>query len=118
MGNDRWNRIEALLDAALDLPPGERRAFLERECPGDPAIRSEVLKIREAGEEPAPLLDRPAVRVAEITGEIPVAMPERVGPYRIEQIIGQGGMGTVFLAHRDDGEFDQRVALKLVRWGA
>jgi Tol biopolymer transport system component/tRNA A-37 threonylcarbamoyl transferase component Bud32 len=121
MRRDRWERIETLLDAALDLPQGERAAFLERECPDDPALRSEVLKILEAGEEPATLLDRPAARVAavvsEITGEMPVAIPERVGPYRIEQVIGQGGMGTVFLAHRDDGEFDQRVALKLVRRG-
>jgi serine/threonine protein kinase len=44
-------------------------------------------------------------------------MPDRVGSYRIERVIGEGGMGTVYLAHRDDGEFDQRVALKVVRHG-
>ncbi|HUQ84521.1 MAG TPA: protein kinase, partial [Gemmatimonadaceae bacterium] len=46
-----------------------------------------------------------------------VPAPERVGPYRIERLIGEGGMGTVYLARRDDGEFDQQVALKLVRVG-
>jgi Tol biopolymer transport system component/serine/threonine protein kinase len=121
MRPDRWERIETLLDAVLDLPPAERRPFLERACPDDSVLRSEVLEILEAGEEPAPLLDRPAARVATvvaaITGERPVPMPERVGPYRIERVIGEGGMGTVFLAHRDDGHFDQRVALKLVRRG-
>jgi Tol biopolymer transport system component len=121
MRPDRWERIETLLDAMLDLPPTERRAFLERASPDDPALRTEVLEILEAGEQPAPLLDRPAARVAavvdEFTGERPVPMPERVGPYRIERVIGEGGMGTVFLAHRDDGQFDQRVALKLVRRG-
>ena len=43
--------------------------------------------------------------------------PERVGPYRIERLIGEGGMGIVYLARRDDGEFDQQVALKVVRSG-
>src|SRR5689334_18048441 len=44
-------------------------------------------------------------------------MLQRVGPYHIERVIGEGGMGTVYLAHRDDGEFDQQVALKVVRHG-
>ncbi len=121
MDPERWARVERLLDAALDLPAAERPAFLQRECPDDPALRAEVLEILEAGEEPAPLLDRPAAQVAavvsEAAGDTPVPIPERVGPYRIERVIGEGGMGTVFLAHRDDGHFDQQVALKLVRRG-
>ena len=121
MRPDRWERIEELIDAVLDLPDTERRAFLEQACPDDPALRTEVLEILAAGEEPAPLLDQPLTEVAsamrEFTGETPVPLPERVGPYRIERVIGEGGMGTVFLAHRDDGQFDQRVALKLVRRG-
>jgi Tol biopolymer transport system component len=118
---DRWERVEQLLDALLDLPLGERRAHLERECPDDPAMRAEVLEILEAGEAPAPLLDRPAAQVAAvvsaITGEDRIPTPVRVGPYRVERLIGEGGMGTVYLARRDDGEFDQLVALKLVRRG-
>ena len=121
MHPDRWARIEQLLDAMFDLPPHERLVFLERECPDDPDLRTEVLRILEAGEAPTPLLDRPVARVAtafdDASGDTPVPVPERVGPYRIERVIGEGGMGMVFLAHRDDGEFDQRVALKLVRRG-
>jgi Tol biopolymer transport system component len=121
MDPERWERIEALIDEALDLPSAERPAFLERACPDDPALRAEVLEILAAGERPAALLDHPPTEVAaalrEFTGETPVPLPERVGPYRIECVIGEGGMGTVFLAHRDDGQFDQRVALKLVRRG-
>jgi Tol biopolymer transport system component/predicted Ser/Thr protein kinase len=45
------------------------------------------------------------------------SIPERVGPYRIERLIGEGGMGTVYLAHRDDGSLAQPVALKVVRRG-
>jgi serine/threonine-protein kinase len=121
MHPDRWERLERLIDAVLDLPPGERREVLERECPDDPALRNEVLEILEAGHKPAPLLDRPAARldtvIAQVTGERPVPIPDRVGPYRVERLIGEGGMGMVLLAHRDDGHFDQRVALKLVRHG-
>src|SRR5690242_4516159 len=45
------------------------------------------------------------------------SIPERVGPYRIERVIGEGGMGTVYLAHRDDGSLAQPVALKVIRRG-
>src|SRR5262245_32223251 len=121
MDPDRWARIERLLDAVLELPPGERRAMLERECPGDPGLWAEVLEILAAGEESDPLLDRPAPRadtvIAQITGERPVPIPERVGPYRVERLIGEGGMGMVLLARRDDGHFNQLVAVKLVRQG-
>ena len=49
MDPERWERIEALIDEALDLPSTERRAFLERACPDDPALRTEVLEILAAG---------------------------------------------------------------------
>ena len=120
MNPERWARIEALLDAALDLPPAERAAFLRRECMDAADLLAEVSSILEAGERPDSLLDEPAARLAAPmlpNDELPVSPPARVGPYRIERMIGEGGMGTVYLAHRDDGEFDQRVALKLVRRG-
>jgi serine/threonine protein kinase/WD40 repeat protein len=121
MPPDRWERIEQLLDAALDIAPAERRAFLERECSDDADMRTEVLEILEAGEAPAALLDHPAAQVAAVvsavTGDPRVPMPVRIGPYRVERLIGEGGMGTVYLARRDDGEFDQLVAVKLVRRG-
>lgn len=121
MHPERWARIEQLLDAMLDLPPHERLVHLERECPDDPDLRAEVLRILEAGEGPTPLLDKPVARVAtafeDASGDTGVPIPERVGHYRIERVIGEGGMGMVFLAHRNDGEFEQRVALKLVRRG-
>jgi Tol biopolymer transport system component len=120
MNPDRWQRIEALLDAALDLPPAERAAFLDQECAAEPALAVEVAAILEAGERSSSVLDEPAVRLATPllpNDEHRIPAPERVGPYRIERLIGEGGMGTVYLARRDDGEFDQRVALKLVRRG-
>jgi Tol biopolymer transport system component len=119
MNPERWKRVEALLDAALDLDAGERASFLARECSDDPSLVKEVLSILHAGETGGSILERRAVDVAgpmvETTIQPPI--PVRVGAYRIDRVIGEGGMGTVYLAHRDDGEFDQRVALKVVRYG-
>jgi serine/threonine protein kinase len=81
---------------------------------------SEILAILRAGEQSGSLLDTPAPRFGASLlndGEIGSPAPERVGPYRIDRLIGEGGMGMVYLAHRDDGEFNQRVALKLIRRG-
>jgi Tol biopolymer transport system component len=118
MNPERWRRLEGLLDAALDLPPAERESFLRRECADAPELVGEVSEILRAGERPGSVLDAPVHRLAAplMPNDEPPA-PERVGPYRIERPIGEGGMGTVYLARRDDGEFDQRVALKLVRRG-
>ena len=115
---DRWHRLEELLDAAFDLAPAEREPFLRRECADAPELASEVLAILRAGEQPGSVLDGSVHRLADplLPNEL-LPAPERVGPYRIERTIGEGGMGTVYLARRDDGEFDQRVALKLVRRG-
>ena len=119
MNPERWKRVEALLDAALDLDPAERPSFLEGECSDDPSLVREVLSILASGEAGGSILERRAVDVAGpmVEETMPSPIPERVGAYRIERVIGEGGMGTVYLAHRDDGEFAQRVALKVVRYG-
>ena len=121
MNPERWQRIEALLDGALDRDPGERQAFLERECGDSPDLLAEVRAILEAGERSDPVLDSSAARLGAPLvhpDTYPaISMPQRVGAYRIDRMIGEGGMGSVYLAQRDDGEFDQRVALKLVRRG-
>lgn len=55
-------------------------------------------------------------RIAQVAGTaIITTLPERIGPYRTLGLIGEGGMGSVFLGERDDGEFDRRVAIKLIR---
>jgi Tol biopolymer transport system component len=117
MNLERWRRLEGLLDAAIDLPPAEREAFLRREC-DDADLVAEALRILWSGEQPGSVLDGPVHRLAPpLPNDEPPLPPERVGPYRIDRAIGEGGMGTVYLARRDDGEFDQCVALKLVRRG-
>lgn len=117
MNPERWSRIEALLDAALDLPLSERESFLQRECGSDADLLAEVRKILEAGEREGSVLDSSAAKLGATLIPNSPAAPSRVGPYRIDRLIGEGGMGSVYLAQRDDGEFTHRVALKVVRHG-
>jgi tetratricopeptide (TPR) repeat protein/tRNA A-37 threonylcarbamoyl transferase component Bud32 len=115
MDPDRWQRLEALFHEALDLPPERREAFL-REAEPDPSIRRDVLRLLEADADPETLDIGLAERLAEL-GPEPAGSPSlegrEVGPYRVIRRIGEGGMGAVYLAERDD--VDRTVALKLVR---
>ena len=117
---DDWARLEPLLDAALDLPPAERGAYLDGlDLPPEERARLDALLAADADD--APVLDHPdrlgvLVEAADLGGG-GAAPGTRVGPYRVVREIGRGGMGTVHLAERADGAFDKQVALKLVRPG-
>ena len=93
MQPERWQRVERLLDAVIELPVQDREPFLNRECTDAPELVGEILAILRAGEESGSMLDTPAPRfgAALLAGEnVDAPMPERVGPYRIERIIGEG----------------------------
>ena len=124
MSPEHWQRIDRLFDEALDLPPDERTAFLERACDGDTALREEVEALLTACENATGFLDQPPISLAETAlspfFEVPeddLAPGQTLGPYRIIEPIGRGGMGAVYLAKRDDGHFQKRVALKVVKRG-
>lgn len=113
--DDRWHTVDALFADALDLPPEERAAFLDAACAGDAALRDAVAQLLAASDASDTLLDAP--RAADWAAPL-LAAPDinptaRVGPYRIERELGRGGMGTVYLATRDDVQ--KQVALKIVR---
>lgn len=115
---ERFRRVDAVFDAVLDLPPGEQTAYLERACAGDPELHNEVRALLRAHRRSAGILEAPAARVAALLDDVespsaPVA--PRIGPFRIVHELGQGGMGRVFLAERADGQFEQRVAIKVIR---
>ncbi|MEP7381236.1 MAG: serine/threonine-protein kinase [Gemmatimonadota bacterium] len=121
---ERFRQIDALLDAVLDLPTGERDAFVDRATTNDPELRQDLQRRLDACPFADDFLNRAALELAgpllqAANDAVPLARtdatPERVGPYRIVRELGHGGMGTVFLAERDDGQFEQRVALKLIR---
>jgi serine/threonine-protein kinase len=110
---DRWNEVERLFAASADLDEAARRDLLDREC-ADAGVRREVER----------LLAHDAGSSRHVTGAIREAMTsasgprrERIGPYRVQREIGRGGMGTVYLAVRDDEEYSKQVAIKLVPGG-
>jgi len=121
LDRDHWQRIDEVLDAALAREPEHWPAVLDTECAGAPELRREVEDLlRRVGEARGFLESPPAVAAAAIleTHEAygPVA-GRRIGAYSIVREIGRGGMSRVFLACRADGQFEQHVALKLLRPG-
>ncbi len=110
-----WRALEAVFDAALELPAPERTAWLAAQ---ETALRREVEALLAAREQAEDFLCQPAA-------PLPVVLPERatgevneqIGPYRLLRQLGGGGMGVVWLAERADGQFKQQVALKLIQAG-
>lgn len=113
-----WPEIEPLLDQLLDLPEPDRAAWLERELADSPEKRQLLEGLLRADRDSAALMAEPAALPADAFASLatpPLAVGEHIGPYVIRQELGRGGMGTVLLADRDDGQFEQRVAIKMVR---
>jgi tetratricopeptide (TPR) repeat protein len=108
-----WSRVRDLFQAAEALPREQRGAMLDREC-DDPAIRAEVESLLAAHDQAGSFLDRSVWEMAEQK----TFAGSAIGPYRLTEQIGSGGMGSVFLGVRDDEQFTQRVAIKLVRGAA
>jgi eukaryotic-like serine/threonine-protein kinase len=109
MSIEHKRRVLELLDEALEVPSGERTAYLEAHCE-DEATRREVEAMLST-EPHSEVLGVPAFDVHAADA----AIGRRVGSYEIVRLIDRGGMGSVYLAERED--FDQQVALKLLRRG-
>ncbi len=107
--------MEELLDRALLLPKHEREEFAARMCP-DATHRTRLLKLLAAADRTDGFLDKPPLRSAEAALEATVlcAAGQTIGPYRLTEYLGRGGMGEVWLAERAQREFDQKVALKVM----
>ena len=113
--DDRWRRIEALFAEGADLPEEQRAAWLDLAC-SDPGIRAEVGRLLDAdhaaGDDAIRDVVSGAMEQAAEGGALPGTM---VGPWRLIREIGRGGMGTVYLAERADGQYRGQAAVKFVR---
>jgi serine/threonine-protein kinase len=123
-----WQRIEPILEAALDLAPVDRDAYLDRVCGSDQALRARVRAMLAAGEDPDSLLEQSITALAGPLladlehadggdAVVTIGVGTMVGPWKLVRELGHGGMGDVFLAERADGQFAQTAALKVVRRG-
>ena len=116
--DDRFRRVDAVFDAAFDLPTAEQAAYIERACADDAEVRAEVLQLLRAHHRPGSLLDSPAVRLAPllVTDDAWTSTaPARIGAFRVTRRSGRAAWASVFLGERADGQFEQRVAIKLIR---
>jgi len=114
-----WLRIKALFAEALDQPVAGRGAWVDERCKGNEALRDEVLSLlaAQANTEPSLLGRGVNPLLSPLLADEDGLLGTLVGPYRLLALLGEGGMGRVFLAERADGQFRQRVALKLMRAG-
>ena len=104
--------IEAIFNEVLALPSGERQALIEIRCGEDARLKSEIYSLLRACAEEEALA---AVRLREARTDARTGLDrKRVGAYEIDRLIGRGGMGAVYVAHRADGTFDKQVAIKLI----
>ncbi len=111
-----WRTLRQLFHGALDIPESRRREWLEDQCPDSPEQVEEVLELLERHDTDDERVDRAVSGIARDVDR-PDAVPEsrKLGPYRIIEALGRGGMGTVYLAERDDDEYITHVAIKLIR---
>jgi serine/threonine protein kinase len=116
MTPDRWKQVRAIFDQAVELPVTERLRFVERVLGDQPTLRSEVISLLQVLEPSDAFLDpRAWWNLEQDTDDRPSQhlIGRRIGVYVLLEEIGRGGMGSVFLARREDG-VDQRVAIKIL----
>jgi len=114
-GTVHWNRVEDLFHSALELESSERSLFLERNCGDDIALRMEVESLIAFSGKTLDSLKRPVENVAQSLAW--QGMGQEIGPYRLTRLLGDGGMGQVYLAERSDHLYEQKVAIKLMHAG-
>ena len=112
---DRWEELDRLFQAAIELEPRQRTDFIAAACSGDPILQEEIEALLRSDADAWSFLDEPALQMAApfVADEQPqLSAGDQLGDYTIERLIGRGGMGEVYLAK--DRVLNRQVALKLL----
>jgi serine/threonine protein kinase len=121
MTPERWQQVKETLGGALEIAPAERSAYLGQVCANDPLLRAEVERLLAVEERVGTeFLSDAATRdglSTDLSSEANRRIGQRIGPYKIVEAIGEGGMGTVYRAVRADDQYQKQVAIKIVQAG-
>jgi serine/threonine protein kinase len=117
--SERWERVKNILQSALEHELADQPGFVAAACSGDDALRHEVESLLAYQSREQGFIETSAAEIAvRLLGDEPSPMDgKRIGVYKIVREIGRGGMGTVYLADRDDEQYQHQVAIKLVKRG-
>ena len=110
-----WEQVKEVFSSVLEIEPERRSEFLDERCGDDDILRSEVESWLASHAESEGFIETPVFSASSIIDQPTPMAGRQFGNYRIIREIGHGGMGAVYLARRTDGEFEQEVALKIVR---
>src|SRR5216684_1902444 len=111
-GPEQWRSLSPYLDKVLEISPNDRATWLEMLRQQNPSVATDLQILLK---EYQALVDEGFLQTDAVTRPSSVSLPEQtVGAYTLESRIGQGGMGTVWLAHRSDGRFEGRAAVKFL----
>src|SRR5262245_35419134 len=117
MQQDRWERVKEIFGTAVEFTAQRRRQFLDAACVGDTQLRAEVDSLLAAHESSDSFINQPAALALQPQSTRPSWIGRRVGPYRIEEEVGRGGMSEVYRAVRADEEYQKEVAVKVIGAG-
>src|ERR1041385_5541152 len=109
MNPQRWAEVKKLVDVCLDLESVQRAQYLATACRDDVQLQAEVVSLLAAHEQAGDFIAHPVLRESFVGS--------RLGHWKIVGDIGEGGMSRVCLAERDDGQFQQRAAVKILKLG-
>jgi RIO-like serine/threonine protein kinase len=112
ISSEQWRQLDTLFQASVDLDRDDRETYLEASCP-DPELRAQVYQLlRHDTDSRDTLRARISNQAMDLLSTVKIG--ETLGAYTIDSELGEGGMGTVYLASRSDDSFDKQVAIKIL----
>lgn len=127
MADINWEKVETIIDGVLELPEEKRNTFISQQCDGNKRLKGEVTSLLESIFNSEGWLEDPQTYKRDFYEEIstdeesftsgPSLIGRSIGSYTIKEQIGKGGMGSVYLAERGDGQFEHQVAIKIIQQG-